>query len=91
MRGACDVRHERASVRLCKGLSVAFDSTSVPHGTGKATVRLVDYPSHGQMPSNDYLATSKVQCQGTPHPHPSTAVRSEQRPHQMTFDLMNPC
>lgn len=46
MRGACDVRHgragerarERESVRLCSGLSVAFDSTSVPHGTGKATV-----------------------------------------------------
>lgn len=60
------------SVRLWKGLSVPFDSTSVPHGTGKATVRLVDYPSHSQMPSNDDLATSKVQCQGASPPPPTS-------------------
>lgn len=49
------------AVRLCKGLTVPFNSTSAPHKTGKATVRLVDYRSQSQMPSNDYLATSKVQ------------------------------
>lgn len=60
MRGTCD----RHAVRLWKGLTLPFDSTSVPHKTGKATVRLVD--SHSQMPSNDYLATSKVQWHRRP-------------------------
>lgn len=62
MRDTCETR----TVRLWKGLTLPFDFTSVPHKTGKATVRLVDYPLHSQMPSNDYLATSKVQWQAPP-------------------------
>lgn len=62
MRGTC----EPHAVRLWKGLTLPFDSTSAPCKTGKATVWLVDYPSHSQMPSNDYLAASKVQCGGPP-------------------------
>lgn len=64
MKDTCETR----AVRLWKGLTLPFDSTSVPHKTGKATVRLVDYPFHSQMPSNDYLATSKVQWHGRPPP-----------------------
>lgn len=56
MRGTC----EPHGVRLGKGLTLPFDSTSVANKTGKATVRLVDPPLHSQMPSNDDLATSKV-------------------------------
>lgn len=77
-----------ACIRLWKGLTLPFDSTSVPHRTGKATVRLVDYPSHSQMPSNDYLATLKMQCQG---PSPGSAVQSQWRPDEKTSDLINLC
>lgn len=78
MRGTC----EPHAVRLWKGLTLPFDSTSAPHKTGKATVRLVDYPSHSQMPSNDYLATSKVQWQGPP---PGSTVQSQWRPDKRNW------
>ena len=75
MRGTC----EPHAVRLWKGLTLPFDSTSAPHKTGKATVWLVDYPSHSQMPSNDYLATSQVRWPGPP---PGCTVQSQWRPHK---------
>lgn len=62
MGGTC----KRHVVRLRKGLTLPFDSTSVPYKTGKATALLVDYPPHSQMPSNDHLAMSKVMWHGPP-------------------------
>lgn len=78
MRGTC----EQLAVRLCKGLTLPFESTSAPRKTGKATVWLVDYPSHSQMPSNDYLTTSKVQWCGPP---PGSTVLSQWCPHKQIF------
>lgn len=62
---------------LWKGLTLPFNSTSAPRKTGEATVRLVDYRSHSQMPSNDYLAGSQVQHHGSP---PGFTVHSQQCP-----------
>lgn len=84
MRRTCESRF------LWKGLTLPFNSTSAPHKTGKATARLVDYRSQSQMPSNDYLAMSKVQEHRSPL---GSTFLSQRRPGKqivlIEFDLIS--